>query len=85
MSRNLRAIEPAQRGRDVGQQGAGDEIAAHEAHQSGDQRQRHQLKHQHDVEHPRRDAAGAQGAQHRQPLFESKAYRRIDDKEPDKE
>ncbi len=37
------------------------------------------------VEQPRRDAAGAQGAQHRQPLFEGEADRRIDDEQPDEE
>ena len=85
LSRNLRAIEPAQGGRDIGQQRAGDEVAADQADQPRDQRQRHQLEHQHGVEHPRRDAAGAQGAQHRQPLLEGKPDRRIDDEQSDKE
>ena len=85
LARNLRAIEPAQRGRDIGQQRRRDEIAADEPDQAGDQRQRHQLDHQHGVEHPRGDAAGAQRAQHRQPLLEGQADRGIDDEEADEE
>ena len=85
LSRNLRAIKPAQGCGDIGQQRRGDEIAAHQPDQPCDQRQRHQFDHQHAVQHPRRDAAGAQGAQHRQALLEGEPDRRIDDEQADKE
>ena len=82
---DLRAIETAQGSGDVGQQRGCDEIAADEAGKARDQRQRHQLRHQHAVEHPRRHAAGTQRPQHRQPLLEGETDRRIDDEEADEE
>ena len=48
-------------------------------------RERHLLDHKHRVQHARRDAAGAQRPQHRQPLLEGKPDRRIDDEEADEE
>ena len=60
LARDLRPVKPAQGSRDIGQQRRGDEVAADEAYQPGDQRQRHQFGHQHRVEHHRRYAAGTQ-------------------------
>ena len=80
---NLRAIEPAQRRGDIGQQRRGDQVAADQAHRARGQRQRHQFDQQHGVQQARGYAAGAQGPQHRQALLEGKADRRIDDEQPD--
>ena len=60
LSRDLRAIEPAQGRRDVGQQRGRNEIAADQPDQACDQRQRHELDHQHGVDQSRRGTAGPQ-------------------------
>jgi hypothetical protein len=70
---------------DVRQQRRRDEIAADEPDQACDQRQRHQLDQQHAIEHARRHPAGAQGAQHRQPLLEGEPDCGIDDEQADEE
>ena len=85
LARDFRAIEAAQAGGDVGQQRGCDQIAADQTDQARDQRQRHQLEHQHRVEFARRDAAGAQRPQHRQALLERQPNRRIDDEQADEE
>ena len=82
---NLRAIEAAQARRDVGQQRRRDQIAADQSRQSRHQRDRHQFDHQHQVQHARRDPAGAQGPQHRPALLEGETDRRIDDEQSDEE
>jgi hypothetical protein len=80
---NLRAIESAKRRRNIGQQRCCDQIAADQARQARDQRQRYQFDQQHRVQHPCRHPAGAQGPQHRQALLVGKANSRIDDEQPD--
>jgi len=60
LSGDLRAIKAAQRGGDIGQQRCRDEIAADQAGEARDQRQRHQFDHQYRIQLTRRHAAGAQ-------------------------
>jgi hypothetical protein len=79
------AIETAQRRGDIRQQRRGDDVAAHQADKTCDEREGDELADQHAVELPGRDAAGAQGAQHRQPLLEGEADRGVDDEETDHE
>ena len=85
MSRNLRAIEPAQRCGDIGQQRAGDEVTAHEAHQPRDSASDTSSSTSTRLSIRAETPQARKGAQHRQPLFEGKPDRRIDDEESDKE
>ena len=79
------AVEAAQRGGDVGQQRAGDEVAAGHADGAAGERDERELGEERGGEAARRDAAGAQGAEGRAALLEGEAGGGVHDEEPDEE